>query len=450
MRQVAEVLLASGAFCQSIRAATAVSFIRLSPRRSREAARPGDAGNRAGQRGRLAVSTVVFVHGTGVRKDAYRESFERVSAALAKLDGVSVGTCYWGHLGSELHAGGASIPEYDRTRALEDGEAATATDEEYSIALWGILYEDPLYELRVLAVRGQAAYERAPGLLPPGDEIARRGMRFEVTPKLRLLLASGGIDREFDAARTAVTGSAAYRIALEGAPPALADYRAAVARALIAEAAARVARNDAAPPIAHDAGLRDETERLLIEALGGLERSIGGWVKQQLGGLVLRIATCKGMRQRGALSDASSPFAGDILLYQARGQEIRKFIREQLTNAAPPRVLLAHSLGGIACVDLLVAEALDVKLLITVGSQAPFLYEINALQSLPYGQPLPPHFPRWLNIYDLRDFLSYKGAAIFPGRVKDVKVDNKEPFHWSHSAYWSNDNVWKAIAEELR
>ena len=219
---------------------------------------------------------------------------------------------------------------------------------------------------------------------------------------------------------------------------------------MIAEAAARVARKDTAPPIAHDAPLRDETERLLIEGLGGFEYSIGGWVKQQLGGLVLRVATSKGMRRRGALSDASSPFAGDILLYQARGQEIRKFIRQEVLNAPSPRVLLAHSLGGIACVDLLVTEPIDVKLLVTVGSQAPYLYEINALQSLPYGQSLPAHFPRWLNIYDLRDFLSYKAAPIFPGRVKDVKVDNKEPFHWSHSAYWSNDYVWKAIEEELR
>lgn len=395
------------------------------------------------------MRTVVFVHGTGVREGAYRESFNKVSAALGKLNGVSVAPCYWGHLGSDLHAGGASIPEYDLTRALEDGETPTATDDEYGIELWAILYDDPLYELRVLAVRGQAVSDRAPGLPAPGDELARRGKQFEVTPKLRTLLARGGIDGDFEDARTSITGSEAYRIALEGAPSTLADYRAAVARALIAEAVASAAHQDTTPPIAHDAPLRDETERLLIEALGGFERSMGGWVKQQLGGLVLRVATAKGVRRRGALSDASSPMAGDILLYQARGQEMRSFIRQQITNAAPPRVLLAHSLGGIACVDLLVAEAIEVELLITVGSQAPFLYEINALQSLPYGQPLPAHFPRWLNLYDLRDFLSYKGGAIFPGRVKDVKVDNKEPFHWSHSAYWSNDQVWKAIEEEL-
>jgi hypothetical protein len=88
-------------------------------------------------------------------------------------------------------------------------------------------------------------------------------------------------------------------------------------------------------------------------------------------------------------------------------------------------------------------------LLVTVGSQAPFLYEINALQSLAYGEALPAHFPKWLNFYDLRDFLSYKGGKIFPGRVKDVAVDNRQPFPVSHSAYWENDAVWRTIKEEL-
>ena len=103
------------------------------------------------------MSTVIFVHGTGVREDAYRESFGKITAALDKLNGVSVAPAYWGYLGSQLHAGGASIPEYDATRALEDDQAATATDQEYSIELWAILYDDPLFELRVLAGRVEPA-----------------------------------------------------------------------------------------------------------------------------------------------------------------------------------------------------------------------------------------------------------------------------------------------------
>jgi hypothetical protein len=46
---------------------------------------------------------------------------------------------------------------------------------------------------------------------------------------------------------------------------------------------------------------------------------------------------------------------------------------------------------------------------VTLGSQSPFLYEIGALWSLPYGKGLPESFPRWLSVYDLADLLSYVG-----------------------------------------
>ena len=109
-------------------------------------------------------------------------------------------------------------------------------------------------------------------------------------------------------------------------------------------------------------------------------------------------------------------------------------------------VLLGHSLGGVVCVDLLVEQALpQVQLLVTVGSQAPFFYEINALHSLAWEEPLPAHFPTWLNIYDLRDFLSYIGASVFPGKVRDVRVDSKQPFPHAHGAYFTNPETWEAI-----
>ena len=108
-------------------------------------------------------------------------------------------------------------------------------------------------------------------------------------------------------------------------------------------------------------------------------------------------------------------------------------------------VLIAHSLGGIACVDLLVKTPLSaVKLLIICGSQAPLFYEIGALQSLEFGDipaahRLPGHFPTWLNFYDLRDFLSYVAEPLFAkDRVTDVVVDNRLPFPESHSGYWRN------------
>jgi hypothetical protein len=119
-------------------------------------------------------------------------------------------------------------------------------------------------------------------------------------------------------------------------------------------------------------------------------------------------------------------------------------------------VILAHSLGGIACVDWLASKEYaedgpKIDRLITVGSQAPYFYEIDALVSLPYGAGLPDGLPKkWLNIYDRSDFLSYLAAPVFPGHARDVEVDNGQPFPDSHSAYWHNHRqVWKAVAEFL-
>jgi hypothetical protein len=90
------------------------------------------------------------------------------------------------------------------------------------------------------------------------------------------------------------------------------------------------------------------------------------------------------------------------------------------------------------------------KSLITAGSQAPFLYEIDCLTSLRAGQPLPDHFPRWLNFYDPNDFLSYIGGQVFPGRVRDVEIQSRQPFPQSHSAYWTNRLFWNEVEAFLQ
>jgi pimeloyl-ACP methyl ester carboxylesterase len=134
-------------------------------------------------------------------------------------------------------------------------------------------------------------------------------------------------------------------------------------------------------------------------------------------------------RKRGAISDQASPSAGDVLLYEVHGDRIRRFIADAIANAPGPVTLLTHSLGGIACVDLLASTPQEkVTGLITVGSQSPFLYEIDCLPCVPWGQKLPPGFPKWLNIYDERDLLSYIGEGVFPGQIEDFKVDNGQPF----------------------
>lgn len=395
------------------------------------------------------MATVLFVHGTGVRNPGYEETFKLIEQRLqTERPDLKVERCLWGDsLGTKLNAQGASIPLYDATLALDEGE-----EEDFQIVLWERLYCDPLYELRVLSLKPVNESAGSPFGEQPGDELHSRVERLSLSPELQAKLEQAGIASVFDEARESVIRSNPYSQALQTASDELDEYREAIARAIVATAMFECEQLEKYPPILINAQLRDEVVKLLSLALGEAELGIGDWVVKPLSKLAQPIGTSYVKRRRGAITSSVSPTPCDILLYQGRGDRIRGFIQEKIEQAEPPVVLLAHSLGGIVCVDLLVKEESlkqRVKLLVTAGSQAPFLYEINALYSLEYGKPLPDHFPSWLNIYDLRDFLSYIGANVFPNKVQDVLVDSKQPFPRSHGAYWTNEAMWKAIIPRL-
>jgi pimeloyl-ACP methyl ester carboxylesterase len=163
--------------------------------------------------------------------------------------------------------------------------------------------------------------------------------------------------------------------------------------------------------------------------------------------LFKRAATRSLRKHRDGLSGGAALPVGDILLYQARGSEVREFIRDKIQKAAPPVTVVAHSLGGIACVDLLaLPNPPGVHRLVTAGSQSPLLYEIGALFSLKPPAPLPQGFPPWLNFYDRNDFLSYVAERLW-GKcaVNDFEIESGDPFPDSHSAYFANQVVWNKI-----
>ena len=202
--------------------------------------------------------------------------------------------------------------------------------------------------------------------------------------------------------------------------------------------------------------LSDVPVRPRLTAVCDVDPDVLGWfdpLKQRGVTLVAQMLTKRLRQRRGPVMDKTMSFIGDILLYQGQGATVRQLIREKVEQAQAPVVLLAHSLGGIACVDLLIGEDLarKVELLVTVGSQAPVFYEIGALSSLRYeaAAKLPASMPPWLNIYDHQDFLSFVGARLFPGRVKDALVDNRQPFPYAHSAYWNNPIVWDLVIDAL-
>jgi hypothetical protein len=236
-----------------------------------------------------------------------------------------------------------------------------------------------------------------------------------------------------------------------------------VARAIVAGWIAEEMKSGA-PSV--PAAERDEMQRLACELLSGAKQAKGlagdivGLLTKPLAAL-LRVtlldplwqgAAAGGRAYRHTIAQGATPAVGDILLYQARGEKIRALIASAIDDASKeddaPVLLLAHSLGGIACIDLLIATAqLNVKGIITVGSQAPFLYEIGALTELEAPAELPSHMPAWLNIFDRDDLLSFKAVPIMKGGngVEDSEIRSHQPFPAAHGAYWSNPPVWERI-----
>lgn len=399
------------------------------------------------------MTSVIFVHGTGGRQKDYAINLEKIEKALQerKPDAKLI-PCLWGDpLGAKLNADGASIPTYDEAQG-----GKKLTHEEENIHLWEALYKDPFYEIRLLGLRSLQAQNNSPGKRTPAQELKERvadlPTDLPTDSVLKSKLDDLGIGKYFLPACEEIAGPESQvfgRLLETSARPLDGDY-AAIARAIVAMSGLLYEEREWSLNPLVDQELRNKAVDEIVQVLSKLERS-GGIVTDWVTGQLFSLGTNAVKRKRGAISDGAYPFAGDIMVYQAKGKKIRDYIRRQIELVEPPVVLLAHSLGGIACVDLLIEEDLRdrVELLITVGSQAPFLYEIDALPTLSFGKLLPEHFPQWLNIYDLRDFLSYVGEGVFPGKVKDVQVDNKQPFPESHSAYWTNKETWKAIEKVL-
>lgn len=381
--------------------------------------------------------TLLFVHGTGVRQAALAATLDVLRAhAVEFLPDWKIEACAWGDAwGAVLQRGGSAVPGYARTGG---STAAEAQDR----ARWVLLADDPLIELRL------APEQRSLGQPPGGPLLWQRLQAARDLDAAQALVGDAGPDawsRFVDARRA----DAGWRSVVESVQLPVAVASRPMARALVA--ALQAERRESAWP-ALGVARRDALQAVLEPAFGGPPgAAVLDWFARRL--------TNWGRDRRGRLTDLASPAVGDILRYQARGDTIVKFVAREAARTGATAVL-AHSLGGIAAVDWLAscATAEDpsalppVQALITVGSQAAYFYEIDALRSRALGSGLPAGFPaRWTNIWDDSDALSYPAAGLFKGRVLDVQVDNGEPFPEAHGAYWGNrTQVWPAIADALQ
>lgn len=388
--------------------------------------------------------TVLFVHGTGVRAADYRRSLLRVQAGVAAAwPTARVEPCLWGDkAGARLARKGVSIPDFSGEPAPTDEAAALAV-------LWELLSVDPDYEWRELSGATPAS-----GFVDAGLRTALANFPQRIAALGSLRAALDLLPADDDAAARAaewsracqqVAGSAELKTALAGVKRVDGRVRLAAARACVARWQWQRAF---APGGALIAATRDDVVAALFAELGGADAGrVSDWITARFKGALLRWATDKARRERDVLYNAAYPAAGDILLYQARGEAIREQIASRIDACGDEVIVLAHSLGGIACVDLLVKHPRpQVKALVTCGSQAPLLYELGALVSLQPDEALPDSFPKtWINFFDRDDLLSYLAAPLFKPVARDVEVRSGVPFPDSHSAYWSQPLMWQRL-----
>ncbi|WP_405942345.1 hypothetical protein [Streptomyces sp. NBC_00207] len=408
----------------------------------------------------------LFVHGTGVRRERHDRLFGLVRERLtARFPDAAVESCYWGdRFGANLGAGGRSVPGLRRPGREPEPDPVDAETAE-----WALLLADPLCELRVLAEAGWESRDGGdaeddgfamPGVQTAGARVLGSLAALPPAPpragdELGALLHGTGLAEGFAAALESTARSAEAARAGERAAgePQAREVATALARAVTAAALARAGAE------ADCTGAeRDRLVELLTTRLGGDARVPGARAAAVLGRLALRVTTQPLLNAwRGSLTVGATPALGDILRYQARGHDLRTFLHARIAAGPGPTVLIGHSLGGIALVDLLALAAArgeavpGAELLVTVGSQAAFLHELGALTALEPGAKLPYGFPRWLNVYDRQDVLSYLAGPVFPGdpRVTDHEVGSRQPFPACHSAYWKQDSLYERIEQAV-
>jgi hypothetical protein len=404
---------------------------------------------------------LIFIHGTTVRDvSTYKD---RLRQRAPKYLGVAADDIVALEWGNQL-----GFPDRDVKQALPEEYSRAVTDEpevDEVATLWSLLLADPDAELRLMAADQGAA----PGGIDfDGDASVEVADAVSDAPVPAAAVEAAGFDvAEFSVARDAVVASPALGAAASAVGDAQdaqltnAVARSVVARMLVARQAA-TARGDGDLPEAFDDPVaRDTLVDAVADAIHGStlgERGLGDLFKKAGSGVLTSML----VKYRAETMVPLARFIHDVALYLNHGEEIRAFIEDGIranSDKGPP-IVIGHSLGGIAAVDILSNPAnregdkkLDVGTFVTVGSQAPALFLMDALTFLTHdretdkrmGDPFAP----WLNIYNREDLLSFCAKRVFPDvdGIKDVAVDAKVPFPASHSAYFAVDATYEAIRD---
>lgn len=384
----------------------------------------------------MSKPVLLFVHGTGVRNQGYQVTLDQVrkKATEFSLD-CEVDECLWGDvLGVDFV--GLCLPEIPKRSEAEQAQAYR----------WEYLQIDPLFDLKLWCTPAVETPPKKLGETPKAKFLwTDRIEKYQAALELATMLQRDGLEVFFAPAWKTVVATKLPEKAFGGAGNEDASVARVFAEAIVAQMMHDASR--ATPAAAIPMNLRSKiVERLLFD-----------WHQVSLAvikDLFLKFfgKVAKGVVRpmRAGASKAVAPAIGDILRYQAVGQEIRDLIRKKIEGITDSVFVLSHSLGGIACFELMVERTpANVKGLITAGSQAPLLHEFGALQKLAEGSPLPKNFVPWMNLYDENDLLSYRADLVFQCSA-DHRVDSMLPPLEAHSAYWKLDDTWTSIRDFMK
>lgn len=384
--------------------------------------------------------TLLFIPGTGVRSESYSHTLEQIRSKVAEFRlPFHLDWCQWGDVFG-IDFDGLSLPN----------PSIRSPQEEEQAYRWEYLQVDPLFDLRLWCTPMAEAPPKVLGAKNTAaisweKTISKYVHEYHKRVALLACLRENQIEQFFLPAWEAVVATRLPETAFEAAGNDSGAISRVFAEAIVAQMMHMAAA--AQPPIAISPRTGIKIVTILLFDWEQAGKGLKDLFRQFFGSATKTIVR----PLRAGASRAIAPAVGDILHYQAVGQKVRDLIRVKIQSIPNDVFILAHSLGGIACFELMVEarrESQDslnmVKALITAGSQAPLLYEFDALQKLKKGEPLPVRFPQWLNLYDENDLLSYRADRLFNIKA-DKQVDSMLPPLEAHSAYWKLDETWKAI-----
>lgn len=427
---------------------------------------------------------LVYVHGVNTRRGATPQEqrvfddrvkllHEQFNVALADrvsaADGLKVFTPYWGDLGVKFARNFASLPQ-SGVQALAVGQPALAALITSAAArLDGDVIRQPgLRAGPLVTVAKAVSLAAAVDLLFAGAANAPKpgAMAQKMTAALP------------DAARFA---SAAEHYAATNPKPAWLDKArddASFLTGLYQAVTAHAAANAAALP----AGTGTKVESLGIgdDVLSWLKNgatavktavtTVADSVTGAVGGAVVATTRTAFLELSGFVRPAASAFAGrfigDVFTYLENRQPIIDRILADVRAADKARrkgddelYLVGHSFGGIVLYDILTTAEpkLKCQLYVTVGSQVALFAEMGRLTGAKEladafakdaTAPRPTAAERWVNIFDMTDFVGFGTRGVFKGASDYQFATDALPLI-SHAAYFDTPRFFARLRERV-